>query len=83
MVVVSEILWSFNFTEREFMIWTCVIVRNNIVEHCKSFKDYWEGSEYADNFIKRVEPSLTFYPAYNRDEYYKSGDLSVGLYKSE
>ena len=64
------------------MSWVFIVIRDCNVEQVKIFKDFWEGSEYADNFIKRIEPGLAFYPAYNRDEYYRNDNLTVGLYKN-
>jgi len=62
------------------MNWVFVVARNNSVEQVKVFKDFWEGANFADNFIKRMEPSPTSLPAYNRGEYYTNDDLTVGLY---
>ena len=64
------------------MNWIFVVVRNNLVERTKVFSDFWEGAEYADNFIKRID--LNFdgnFPSYNRNEYYRRNDLTIGLYK--
>ena len=64
------------------MNWIFIAVRNSSVEQTKVFSDFWEGAEYADNFIKRID--LDFhgnFPAYNRNEYYRRDDLTVGLYK--
>ena len=36
------------------MNWVFVVVRNNSVEQVKVFKDFWEGANFADNFIKRM-----------------------------
>lgn len=63
------------------MIWVFVVVRDNSVEQVKFFKDFWEGASFADNFIKRIEPGLSYFPAYNRGECYKNADLTIGLYK--
>ena len=56
------------------MNWVFVVVRNNSVEQVKVFKDFWEGANFADNFIKRMEPSPVSMPAYNRGEYYTNDD---------
>lgn len=73
------------------MNWTFVVVRNNLVEQIKVFSDFWKGAEYTDNFIRSIdddfankneEPvSFLGFPAYNRNEYYRKNDLTVGLYK--
>jgi hypothetical protein len=65
------------------MNWVFAVVRNNSVEQVKVFKDFWEGANFADNFIKRIEPGVANLPEYNRGENYRNGDLSVGLYKDE
>lgn len=64
------------------MDWIFIVCRDNNIEQVKVFQDFWEGANFTDNFIKRIEPSPKFFPAYNRGEYYKNGDLTVGLYKS-
>lgn len=69
------------------MNWVFVVVRDNSVEQTRSFDDFWTGAEFTDAFIKNLDPdtfgpnSLGF-PAYNRGEYYRKNDLTVGLYKS-
>jgi hypothetical protein len=63
------------------MSWIFIVCRNNTVEQVKIFKDYWEGANYTDVFIRRIEPSISMLPNYNRNESYKNNDLSVGLYK--
>jgi len=65
------------------MNWIFVVCRDNSVEQVKTFKDFWEGANFTDNFIKRIEPGVGDLPAYNRNEHYKNGDLTVGLYKDE
>lgn len=65
------------------MNWIFIVCRDNTVEQVKVFKDFWEGATFTDNFIKRIQPSPPFYPAYNRGENYRNGDLTVGLYKDE
>lgn len=65
------------------MNWVFIVTRDNVVEQVKVFKDFWEGANFADNFIKRIEPSLPFFPAYNRGENYKNGNLTIGVYKDE
>jgi hypothetical protein len=65
------------------MNWIFIVVRNNSVEQTKVFSDFWEGAEYTDSFIKRID--LDFhgnFPAYNRNEYYRRDDLTIGLYKN-
>ena len=63
------------------MSWVFIVVRYNIVETVKTFDDYWVGSEYVDKFIMDIDKSANL-PAYNKNEYYRVGDLTIGLYKS-
>jgi len=68
------------------MNWSFIVVRNNVVEQTKTFSDFWEGAKHTDNFIAKIDEnfgngSLSF-PAYNRGEFYRKDDLTVGLYKN-
>ena len=63
------------------MSWVFIVVRYNIVETVKTFDDYWVGSEYVDRFIMGIDKSANL-PDYNKNEYYRVGDLTIGLYKS-
>jgi hypothetical protein len=65
------------------MNWVFIVCKDSAVEQVKVFKDFWEGEEFTDNFIKRIEPGVANLPEYNRGENYRNGDLSVGLYKDE
>ena len=65
------------------MNWVFIVCRNNSVEQVRTFKDFWEGAAFTDNFIKRIEPGVGDLPAYNRGESYKNDDLTVGLYKDQ
>ena len=65
------------------MNWIFIVCRDNSVEQVKTFKDFWGGATFTDNFIKRIEPGVGNLPAYNRGENYKNADLTVGLYKDE
>jgi len=65
------------------MNWVFIVTRDNVVEQVKVFKDFWEGANFADNFIKRIEPGIGDLPAYNRGENYKNGNLTIGVYKDE
>lgn len=68
------------------MNWTFVVVRNNIVEQTKSFRDFWEGCSHTDDFIRHIDNNYAngsiAFPAYNRGEFYNKDSLTVGLYKS-
>jgi len=64
------------------MHWTFIVVRDNTVEKVKTFTDFWEGAKYTDNFIKKIDPNFHGnFPIYNRNENYRSDNLTVGLYK--
>lgn len=67
------------------MNWALIVVRNNVVEQFKIFRDFWVGAEYADNYIKNIDPNFhnnrNNLPEYHRNEYYKNGDLTIGLYR--
>jgi hypothetical protein len=64
------------------MNWVFIVVRNSNVERVKTFFDFWDGADYTDNFIKKIDPNFSGnLPAYNRDENYRNGDLTVGLYR--
>jgi hypothetical protein len=64
--------------------WVFIVVRNNLVEQTKLFADFWVGCAFADNFIRSIDKSMvdSDMPAYNRGEFYKKDNLSVGLYKA-
>lgn len=65
----------------ERMNWVFIVCRDNSIEKVKFFKDFWEGAKFTDTFIQNLNPSLTYFPAYNRNENYKDGNLTVGLYR--
>ncbi len=73
-VVVSD-------NQESFMNWIFIVCRDCSIEQVKVFKDFWEGANYTDNFIKRIEPGIEMLPVYNRGENYRNGNLIVGLYK--
>jgi hypothetical protein len=67
------------------MNWIFIVVRDNNVEKVKTFTDFWEGTAYTDDFIRHIDDNFAngsvAFPAYNRNEFYKHNDLTVGLYK--
>lgn len=63
------------------MSWIFIVVRDNSVEQVKVFKDFWEGADYTDNFIKRIEPGIEHLPSYNKGENYINNNFTIGLYK--
>lgn len=66
-------------------MWIFIVVRNNTIEKLKIFKDFWEGADFTDQFISMIDPTLKErnggFPAYNRGEYYKTEELTIGLFK--
>jgi hypothetical protein len=64
--------------------WVFIVVRDNLVEQTRLFADFWVGCAFADNFIRSIDKSMVDrdMPAYNRGEFYKKDNLSVGLYKA-
>ena len=65
------------------MSWVFIVCRDGIIERTKIFNDFWEGAKFTDSFIENINPHLKNFPAYNRDEIYKDGNLTIGLYKAE
>ncbi len=65
------------------MNWIFIVCQDSNIEQVKVFKDYWEGANYTDNFIKRIEPGLGMLPEYNRGENYRNENITVGLYREQ
>jgi hypothetical protein len=67
------------------MKWAFIVARNSIIEKVRIFTDFWEGCSYTDDFIRHIDDNFAngsvSFPAYNRNEFYKNNDLTVGLYK--
>ena len=61
--------------------WAFVVTRNNSVEQIRLFTDLADGEEFANNFIKQIDPNMEELPVYSKNESYFSNDLSVGLYQ--
>jgi len=59
-----------------------VVVRNNVVETVKVFKDAGDAVPYTDNFIMNIDNSITFanLPRYSDNESYSKDGLTIGLY---
>jgi len=59
-----------------------VVVRNNVVETVKVFKDASDAVPYTDNFIMKIDNSITFanLPRYSDNESYSKDGLTIGLY---
>lgn len=74
-VVVSELRGT-------IMNWIFIVCRENNIEQTKVFKDFWDGAKFTDNFISSIDESVKDFPAYNRNENYRNGNLTIGLYKS-
>ena len=63
------------------MNWVFIVCRDNSIEQVKIFKDFWEGAKFTDSFLGHINPHLKNFPAYNRNENYQDGNLTVGLYR--
>lgn len=62
-----------------------VVVRNNIVETFKVFKDASDAVVFTDNFIMACDKTINFgnLPRYSDNEVYSKDGLTIGLYMSE
>lgn len=63
------------------MNWIFIITRDNVVESCKVFTDYFEGEQFTNNFIKKIHPSTTDFPEYRKGLFFENEGLRVSLYK--
>ena len=81
MVVLSVISKNISLMTEEIMNWIFIITRDNVVEGCKIFTDYFEGEQFANNFIKKIHPSTTDFPEYRKGLFYENEGLRVSLYK--
>jgi hypothetical protein len=59
-----------------------IVMRNNVIEDIKVFKDASDAVPYTDNFIMNVDNSITFanLPRYSDNESYSKDGLTIGLY---
>lgn len=64
-------------------MWAFVVCRENSVETVKFFDDYFEGENYANEFISELNPEIKDFPRYRQNEFYRNDDLSVGLYRDK
>jgi len=64
-------------------MWAFIVCRENCVEHFKFFDDYFEGEQYANEFIKKINPEITDMPRYRQNEFFRNDNLTVGLYKDK
>lgn len=65
------------------MRWVFIVARNGSVEKIKVFNDYFDGEDYANEYL-RIDFGITKdYPKYRKGERYQNADsgISVGLYK--
>lgn len=62
-------------------VWAFVVCRDNCVETIKFFDDYFEGEQYSNEFIRKIDPKINEMPHYRQNEFFKNKELSVGLYK--
>lgn len=65
------------------MSFVFIVVKDNIVEQVKVFKDYFVGDEYANEYIKQIDPNIKDFPKYRQGEYYHKYNLCIGLYNGK
>lgn len=64
------------------MSWVFLVIENNIAKEIKIFEDYYEGADYADNFIKKIDTNQDL-PNYRVGEFYKNNSLTVSYCRDE
>lgn len=59
-----------------------IVVRNNVIENLVVFKDASEAVPYTDNFIMKIDNSVTWanLPKYSEQQVYSKDGLTIGLY---
>jgi hypothetical protein len=59
-----------------------IVMRNNVIEDIKVFKDASDAVPYTDNFIMNVDKTITFanLPRYSDNESYSKDGLTISLY---
>jgi len=64
--------------------WVLIVVRDNTVEYCHSFSDYFEAEARANETIKNIGFVTSDFPKYRQNERYynEENKLSIGLYPS-
>jgi hypothetical protein len=62
-------------------MYTFVVVRDNSVEDCKSFIDYWAAEDYANDFIQKIDHEIGPID-FRKGVFYQQRGLSVGVYHS-
>lgn len=60
--------------------WSMIVVRDNSVESIKHFDDYQNGLEYTVNFLEKVDSNFDGEINFLDGEYYRSNDITIGLY---
>jgi hypothetical protein len=58
-----------------------IVMRNNVVETVKVFKDASDAVPYTDNFIMNIDKTITFanLPRYSDNESYSKDGLTISL----
>jgi hypothetical protein len=64
------------------MSWIFLVIENNIAKEIKIFDDYYEGADYADNFIKKIDINQDL-PNYRVGEFYRNNRLTVSYCRDE
>jgi hypothetical protein len=59
-----------------------IVARDNIIEQCKSFIDYWKAEDYANSFISEINPDIGQLD-FRKGYFYQHNGLSIGVYYGE
>lgn len=65
------------------MVWAFIVCRENSVDRVRIFEDYFEGEQFANNFISQINPDIKEFPKYRQSEFYRNDDISIGLYRDD
>lgn len=71
------LFWIYGMKEYD-MNWVLVCSRGDVVNFVKIFNDFFEGADYADEYIKKIDPDSEL-PNYRANEFYRSEDLTISL----
>ena len=59
--------------------WVLIVVRDNTVEYCHSFSDYFEGEARANETIKNIGFITSDFPKYRQNERYYDEEIIILL----
>jgi len=71
------LFWIYGMKEYD-MNWIFVCSRDDVVDHVKIFNDFFDGADYADEFIKQFDPDAEL-PNYRANEFYRNNEVTVSL----